>query len=76
MDIQYFIERFAEAIEIEQVDALSAKTVFHNLDAWNSLALLSVIAMLDETFGVQIEMKELEKLVTIQDIFDKARSLQ
>ena len=76
MDIQEFIERFAEAVEIEQVDTLSAETEFHNLDAWNSLALLSVIAMLDESFGIQIEMKELEKMVTIQDIFDKALSLQ
>lgn len=76
MEIKEFIEKFAEAVEIEDVETLSPETQFHKLQEWNSLAYLSVIAMLDSEFGIQIEMAEFNQLVTIQDILDKATSLQ
>lgn len=76
MDIKEFIEKFAEAVEIEEIDRLTSETEFHKLKEWNSLAYLSVIAMLDENFGIQIEMADFDSLVTIQDILNKALSLQ
>ena len=68
--IEDFIEKFAEAIELEDVSTLSADTEFRNLDEWNSLAYLSVIALLDEEFDVQIEMADFKKLKTVQEIYD------
>ena len=70
MTINDFIEKFAEAVEIEDASVLSANTVFRKLKEWDSLAYLSVIALLDEEFGVQIEMDDFRKLNTIQEIFD------
>ena len=70
MDIKEFIEKFAEAVEVEDVSVLSASTEFRTLDEWSSLAYLSVIALLDEEFDVQIEMADFKKLNTIQEIFD------
>lgn len=70
MTINDFIEKFAEAVEIEDASVLSANTEFRNLEEWSSLAYLSVIALLDEEFDVQIEMAEFKKLNTIQEIFD------
>ena len=70
MTINDFIEKFAEAVEIEDSSVLSANTEFRNLDEWSSLAYLSVIALLDEEFDVQIEMADFKKLQTIQEIFD------
>lgn len=70
MTINEFIEKFAEAVEVEDASALSANTKFRNLEEWGSLAYLSVIALLDEEFDVQIEMAEFKKLNTIQEIFD------
>lgn len=68
MDMQDFIEKFAEAIEVESVDDLKEDTKFRELDEWNSLAVLSVIAMLDEEYGVQIENADFKKLEMIGDI--------
>ena len=68
--IEDFIEKFAEAIELEDASTLSADTEFRNLDEWNSLAYLSVIALLDEEFDVQIEMADFKKLKTIQEVYD------
>lgn len=70
MEIKEFIEKFAEAIELEDASVLSANTEFRELDEWGSLAYLSVIALLDEEFDVQIEMADFKKLITVQDVFD------
>lgn len=70
MTINEFIDKFAEALEIEDSSALSANTEFRNLDEWSSLVYLSVIALLDREFDVQIEMADFKKLQTIQEIFD------
>ena len=68
--IEDFIEKFAEAIELEDASSLSADTEFRTLDEWNSLAYLSVIALLDEEFDVQIEMADFKKLKTVQELYD------
>ena len=70
MTINEFIEKFAEAVEIEDASTLNANTEFRTLSEWSSLAYLSVIALLDEEFDVQIEMADFKKLNTIQEIFD------
>lgn len=76
MDLQDFIEKFAEAIEVEDAKTLSGSTEFRGLDEWSSLATLSVIAMLDEEYDVQIENAEFRELKTIEDIFNCVKSKQ
>ena len=73
MTINDFIEKFAEAVEIEDASALNANTEFRKLKEWDSLAYLSVIALLDEEFDVQIEIDDFRKLNTIQEIFDACK---
>lgn len=70
MENQNFIKNFAEAVEIESTESLSANTMFRELDEWNSLAYLSVIAMLDEEYDIQIENTEFKQLKTIGDIIN------
>ena len=50
MEMKEFIEKFAEAIEIEDASVLTPETEFRTLDEWDSLSYLSVIAMIDEEF--------------------------
>lgn len=63
-----FIAKFAEALEIEDASNISAATEFRSLEEWDSLAYLSVIAMLDEEYEVQIENAVFKQLQTIGDI--------
>ena len=65
MDIQVFIEKFAEAIEVEN-------TEFRDLDEWSSLAVLSLIALFDEEFEKEVGGKELKACVTLGDLYDLA----
>lgn len=64
MDVQNFIEKFAEAIDVEASE-LTAETEFRNLDEWDSVAYISVIAMMDEEYGIQIEMPTFKTLKTL-----------
>lgn len=67
MNVQDFIEKFAEAIDIEATE-LTADTEFRNLDEWDSVAYISVIAMMDEEYDIQIEMATFKTLKTLGDI--------
>ena len=65
-----FIELFKETLEIEE-DTLQLDTKFRELEQWDSLAFLSVIAMIDEEYDVIIEGNEFKKLITIGDVIDE-----
>lgn len=64
MNVQEFIEKFADAIDIEAT-GLTADTEFRTLDDWDSVAYISVIAMMDEEYDIQIEMPTFKTLKTL-----------
>ena len=66
--MEKFIELFAEAIERE--DEIKMQDEFREYPEWSSITYLSVIAMMDEGYGVQIEEAEFKKLRTVQALFD------
>lgn len=74
MDLNNFIEKFAEALELDNVSELTGETIFRALPEWDSLSYLSVIAMMDEEYGMQIENAEFKQLITISDIVKKIES--
>ena len=63
-----FIKLFAEAIERE--DEINMEDEFRKYEEWSSIAYLSVIAMMDEEYGVQIEEAEFKQLKTVQALYD------
>lgn len=63
-----FIELFAEALERE--GEIKIEDEFRNYDEWSSIAYLSVIAMMDEEYNVQMEEADFKKLRTVQTVFD------
>ncbi len=63
-----FLKRFTDAIERE--DGIKMEDEFRNYEEWDSLALLSLVSILDEEYGINISHNELEKMKTIKDIYD------
>lgn len=68
MDLKDFMEKFSEAMEIEEPAAIELSTEFRELPQWGSLAYLSVRAMVEEEYGVQIESAQFRKLLTVGDV--------
>ncbi len=64
-----FIGALQEALEIQDREMHLADQ-FRSYPEWDSLAQLTLIAMLDEEFGVSIEMKRFDELVTVQDLIE------
>lgn len=50
---------------------LSAETKFRELDEWSSLIALSVIAMVDEVYGITINGEDIRSSQTISDLFNR-----
>jgi acyl carrier protein len=65
---QKFIETLKEVLEIEDHEILM-EDEFRNYEEWDSMAYLSVIAMLDEEYEFQVEEAEFIKMRTVKDLF-------
>lgn len=74
MEIQEFIQNFADQFESTEVSELTAKTKFRELDEWSSLLALSILAMVDEEYDVQLKGEEMRATNTIQELFDLVSS--
>jgi acyl carrier protein len=62
-----FCEKLAQVLDLEVVEPAS---IIQDLPDWDSLAALSVVAMLDSRFGVHINSSDLKRLTTVQDLMD------
>lgn len=69
MDKDKFINKFKEALEIED-RTISLSDKFRDFEEWDSLAFLSIIAMIDEEYDVIIKGEEFKTLETIEDIIN------
>ena len=65
-----FLENIKEALEIDGRDIQLSNT-FRDYEEWDSLSQLSLIAMLDEEYEVEIEDEEFVMLKTLEDILNK-----
>ena len=68
-----FINALQEALEIQDREIHLADQ-FRSYPEWDSLAQLTLIVMLDEEFGVSIEMKRFNELVTVQELFETVKA--
>ena len=74
MEIQDFIQNFADQFEDLCINELTVYTVFKSLDEGTSLAALSVIAMIDDEYEVSINGNDIRNLETIGDLFELIKS--
>ena len=74
MELKEFIENFAEQFDDTESSEFQADTEYRELDEWTSLTALSIIAMIDEEYDVQLKADEMRKTQTIQELFDLVKS--
>ena len=66
-------EFFAQLQDILQTEnAVSAETVLAELEEWDSLAKMSVLAFMDSDFRVQLSFADFKALQTAGDLAAKA----
>jgi acyl carrier protein len=68
-----FYQRLAEILD---VDELQPESVLRDFDEWDSLAVLSVLALADSKYGVTIRAEEIRSVVTAADLADLVEAKQ
>jgi acyl carrier protein len=61
-----------EAMDDENAE-IQLSDEFREYESWDSLAHLSMVALLDEEFGIEIEGKAFQELVTVQDLINEVQ---
>ena len=74
MDIKEFIANFAEQFDETDASVFTSETKFRELEEWSSLIALSVIAMVDEVYDVQLKGDDMRAAVTVGDLFNIVKS--
>jgi acyl carrier protein len=65
MDKLEFYQRLAEILDVEEV---KPESVLNDFSEWDSLSVLSVLAMADSKYGVTVRSDELRSVVTVGDL--------
>jgi acyl carrier protein len=70
MDLDNFVTNFSDQFEDTDVLEFSPTTEFKNLDEWSSLLALSIIAMVDEEYGVTLKGDDIKEANTIEELYN------
>ena len=70
MNREEFLEAISDILQVEE--EISFETILDELDEWDSLAAISIIAFLNKTFGVKITAADVVAFQTVEDIAQKA----
>ena len=70
MEVQEFIQNFADLFDDTDVSIFKLETKFRELDEWSSLAALSVMSMIDDEYDVQVTANEMRNANTIKDLIN------
>lgn len=54
--------------DILEIDSISDQDDLTNIDTWDSLAILSLLAVIDQKFNVQLTNMDLETARNLRDI--------
>ena len=70
MDTNDFVKNFADQFDTTEAAEFSAGTEFRQLEEWDSMIALSIIAMIDEQYGVSISGEEMRAAKTVQELYE------
>jgi acyl carrier protein len=76
MEINSFVQNFANQFDETDASEFNAETAFRNIDEWSSLTSLSIIAMVDEEYNVKLTGDDIRNSNTIMDIYRVVESKQ
>ncbi len=69
MNTEKKMELLADILDVE-VEEIKPELELSNMEEWDSIAVLSFIAMMDEEFGKEMKGSEIKQFVTVQDALD------
>ena len=74
MELNDFVQKFAEQFDETPVEKFTTKTIYNELKEWDSLTALSIIAMVDEEMEKRITGADTRNCATIEELYNLALS--
>jgi acyl carrier protein len=70
MELNEFVQVFAEQFDDTPVESFLPTTVFMELEEWGSLVALSIISMIDDEFEKRVTGADLRSVKTIEELYN------
>ena len=74
MEIKEFVAKFADQFDETDPEEIMANTEFHELEEWSSLIALSVLNMVNKSYGYSMTFDELKSCDTVESVFNLVAS--
>ena len=70
MKKEEFIRQLKDTLEIDSNIRIIEETDLRNLEEYDSLSVLSIIAMIDENFQKKLSSKDFQSITTVKSLMD------
>lgn len=67
--MDHFLQNFYDLLEDTDRDLITPETEFKNLDEWDSMIALMLIAMFDEHYNVKLNGDIIGQVTTLGDLY-------
>ena len=68
--MEIFIKNFTNQLLKPDDQKITAETIFRDLDDWDSLTAMAVIAMIEDIYFIKISDEDFINLKTIQQLYN------
>ena len=69
MSVSTIIEIFQDILDVKK-GTVSLKTTSSDIDQWDSLATVNIMAALEEEFGIKFKLEDIQTVKTVQDFVE------
>ena len=70
MELQDFIQKFAEQFDETDASEIQADTIFQELDEWSSMTAMAIIAFVKTEYGKTVTGREIRSCKTVEDLYN------
>ncbi|NTV17867.1 MAG: acyl carrier protein [Bacteroidales bacterium] len=72
--IEEFVIKFAEQFESTDRKSIKASTRYKDLEEWDSLAVLTIISMVNSTYNVELIGADVRGASTVEELYNLVMS--
>ena len=76
MELNDFVAKFANLFEETDPSTITPETVYSQIEEWDSVMVLLLVSMIDEEYGVIVDVAEMSETETVNDLFEYVKSLR
>ena len=73
-NINAFLSFLKSELDIEDESFLDSNSILQDLDYWDSLIVMTLLAVCDETYDIELDPDQLDDCKTCQDLYNLVKN--